>query len=51
MNRTDSSGAPCHQGIQTIVTDIRDRRIWVTDTERQLVFGLQFSDGDCPPRA
>jgi hypothetical protein len=27
-------------GFQTIVTDIRDRRMWVADTERQLVFGF-----------
>ncbi len=31
-------------GFQTIVTDIRDRRIWVADTERQLVFGFGFFD-------
>jgi hypothetical protein len=31
-------------GFQTIVTDIRDRRIWVADTERQLVFGFAFFD-------
>ena len=31
-------------GFQIIVTDIRDRRIWVADTERQLVFGFAFFD-------
>jgi hypothetical protein len=31
-------------GFQTIVTDIRDRRMWVADTERQLVFGFAFFD-------
>jgi hypothetical protein len=31
-------------GFQTIVTDIRDRRIWVADTERQLVFAFGFFD-------
>ncbi len=31
-------------GFQTIVTDIRDRRIWVADTERQLVCGFGFFD-------
>jgi hypothetical protein len=31
-------------GFQTIVTDIRDRRIWVADTERQLVYGFGFFD-------
>lgn len=31
-------------GFQTIVTDIRDRRNWVADTERQLVFSFAFFD-------
>ena len=31
-------------GFQTIVTDVRDRRIWVADTERQLVFAFGFFD-------
>jgi hypothetical protein len=31
-------------GFQIIVTDIRDRRIWVADTERQLVFAFGFFD-------
>ncbi len=31
-------------GFQTIVTDIRDRRIWVADTERQLVFAFGYFD-------
>jgi hypothetical protein len=31
-------------GFQTIVTDIRDRRMWVADVERQMVFGFAFFD-------
>jgi len=31
-------------GFQIIVTDIRDRRIWVADTEHQLVFAFGFFD-------
>ncbi len=31
-------------GFQTIVTDVRDRRIWVADTTRQLVFAFGFFD-------
>ena len=31
-------------GFQVIVTDIRDRRVWVADTERQLVFAFGFFD-------
>lgn len=31
-------------GFQIIVTDVRDRRIWVADTERQLVFAFGFFD-------
>jgi hypothetical protein len=31
-------------GFQIIVTDIRDRRIWVADTTRQLVFAFGFFD-------
>lgn len=31
-------------GFQVIVTDVRDRRIWVADTERQIVFAFGFFD-------